>query len=87
MRDLLSWNVSLGRWADVHVRLHVSFLVLIVAVLHLCIGGPQNQSAWPALAGLAILFASVVAHELGHCLTVWKWGGRVERVVLGPWAD
>ena len=85
MRDLLSWNVSLGRWADVNVRLHVSFLVLIVVVLHLCSGGPDDRSVWPALAGLAILFAGVVAHELGHCLTVWKWGGRVERVVLGPW--
>jgi len=81
MRDLLSWNVSLGRWADVHVRLHVSFLVLITAVLHLgTAGGPA-----PALIGLAILFFSVVAHELGHCTAAWKCGGRVERMVLGPW--
>jgi Zn-dependent protease len=81
MRDLLSWNVSLGRWADVHVRLHVSFLVLITAVLHLGTGG----AAAPALVGLAILFFSVVAHELGHCTAAWKCGGRVDRIVLGPW--
>jgi stage IV sporulation protein FB len=96
MRDLLSWNVSLGRWADVHVRLHVSFLVLITAVLHL--GTSQNlgaeaegagsaagAGAAPALVGLAILFFSVVAHELGHCTAAWKCGGRVDRIVLGPW--
>jgi len=85
MRDLLSWNVSLGRWADVNLRLHVSFLVLIVTVLHLVAGRPETASQASALVGLAVLFLSVLAHELGHCTTAWKCGGRVERIVLGPW--
>ena len=85
MRDLLSWNVSLGRWAGVNVRLHVSFLVLIVTVLHMGADRTEPNSNVPALVGLAILFLSVVAHELGHCTAAWKLGGRIERSVLGPW--
>lgn len=85
MRNVLSWNVSLGCWADVQVRLHVAFLVLAAAVLHLCTGAAGNRDAGPALLGLSVLFVSVVAHELGHCMAVWRCGGRVDQVVLGPW--
>jgi stage IV sporulation protein FB len=85
MRNVLSWNVSLGRWADVQVRLHVAFLVLITAVLHLCTGPAAAREYAPALWGLTILFLSVVAHEFGHCVAVWRSGGRIEQVVLGPW--
>ncbi|MGC3969375.1 MAG: hypothetical protein QM775_19050 [Pirellulales bacterium] len=85
MRNVLSWNVSLGRWADVQVRLHVAFLVLITAVLHLCTGPAATREFGPALWGLTILFLSVVAHEFGHCVAVWRSGGRIEQVVLGPW--
>lgn len=85
MRNVLSWNVSLGCWADVQVRLHVAFLVLAAAVLHLCTGPAGDRDAAPSLLGLTVLFVSVVAHELGHCMAVWRCGGRVDQVVLGPW--
>ncbi|MBA4016710.1 MAG: hypothetical protein C0483_05935 [Pirellula sp.] len=85
MRNVLSWNVSLGCWADVQVRLHVAFLVLAAAVLHLCTGTAGDRDAGPALLGLTVLFASVLAHELGHCMAIWRCGGRVDQVVLGPW--
>lgn len=85
MRDLLSWNVSLGRWADVQVRLHVSFLVLILAVLHLSVPAEDAPISWPAVVGLLVLFAGVVAHECGHCFAAWKSGGRIDHVLLAPW--
>ncbi|MCE9608186.1 MAG: hypothetical protein K8U03_25150 [Planctomycetia bacterium] len=85
MRDLLSWNVSLGRWADVQVRLHVSFLVLIVAVLHLSTAPNDARIAVPTIAGLTVLLLSVIAHECGHCLAAWKSGGRIDHVLLAPW--
>src|SRR4051812_39978685 len=75
MRDLLTWNVSLGRWAGVDVRLHVSCIVLLLTVLHLGTGLPGERSPGPALVGLTILFLSVVAHELGHCMAAWTCGG------------
>jgi len=85
MRDLLSWNVSLGRWADVRVRLHVSFLVLILAVLHLSSAPDGARISMQAVVGLLVLLASVVAHECGHCFAAWKSGGRIDHVLLAPW--
>jgi len=85
MRDLLSWNVSLGRWAEVRVRLHVSFLVLILAVLHLSAAPEGSRISMSAVAGLLVLFLSVVAHECAHCFAAWKAGGKIDHVLLAPW--
>ncbi len=36
------------------------------------------------LAAWAILCASVIVHELGHCLAAWRLGGSTDLIVLGP---
>jgi len=36
------------------------------------------------LAAWAILCASVIVHELGHCLAAWRLGGTTDLIVLGP---
>lgn len=81
MRDLLGWNVSLGRWAGVQVRLHFFFLVFAVLALN-----PQFDQAGPAFGALALglLFVSVLLHELGHCVAAVRMGGRAEQIVLWP---
>jgi Zn-dependent protease len=85
MRDLLSWNVSLGRWrwAGVHVRLHVFFIVFAIVALFLC---TESQSAafWYVPASLFILIGSVLLHELGHCYGARRVGGRVDQLLLWP---
>ena len=45
MRDLLTWNISLGRWAGVQVRLHVFFVLFAVVALHLASQAPDPQPA------------------------------------------
>lgn len=83
MRDLLSWNLSLGRWGGVQVRLHVFFLLFIVVALHF--GSAANdQLFWETCAVLGILLASVLAHELGHCLAAWHMGGSADQILLWP---
>lgn len=84
MRDVLSWNLSLGRWAGVHVRLHVFFLLFIVLALHFCTQDPHGDDLWYGISALAILFLSVLAHELGHCVAARKTGGSAEQIVLWP---
>lgn len=83
MRDLLSWNLSLGRWGGVHVRLHVFFLLFIIIALHFGSAG-SDQLFWETCAVLGILVASVLAHELGHCLAAWRMGGSVDQLMLWP---
>ncbi len=80
MRELLSWNVSLGRWAGLQVRLHVFFVLLAALVLF----GPRHDMLAYALAALGILFLSVLLHELAHCWAAWRVGGHADQILLGP---
>lgn len=84
MRDLLSWNLSLGRWAGVHVRLHVFFLLFALVTVHVSMKDSQDRLLWYAVAGLAILLVSVLLHEFGHCFAALKVGGSAERIVVWP---
>jgi Zn-dependent protease len=81
MRDLLSWNLSLGRWRGVHVRLHVFFLLFALVALHF--GAREDLLPYTA-AALAILFVSALLHELGHCVAAWKVGGTADQILLWP---
>jgi stage IV sporulation protein FB len=81
MRDLLSWNLSLGRWSGVQVRLHVFFVLFALFALHYA---ARANVLWYGAASVAILFASVLAHEFGHCIAAWKTGGSADRILLWP---
>lgn len=82
MRDVLSWSLSLGRWAHVQVRLHAFFLLLGVFVLHVASVG--TWPLWYALSLLAILLVSLVLHEAAHVLAARRCGGRAEQVLIWP---
>ncbi len=77
------WSFVVARVASIDVRVHVSFLVLVLLFL---IGAPE-----PGLAGrlwsvvwLLVVFASVVAHELAHCVVARSRGGEVHEILLFP---
>lgn len=78
MRDLLSWNLSLGRWAGVRVRLHVFFVIFAILAL-----SPQGDPRYGAVA-LGILLASVLLHEIGHCVAARGVGGHADEILLWP---
>lgn len=81
MRELLSWNVSLGQWSGVQVRLHILFVLFAVVAIHF--GAVTGLLAY-SLMGLAVLAASVLAHEGGHCVAAWRLGSSAEQIVLWP---
>lgn len=83
MRDLLSWNLPLGRWAGVQVRLHVFFLLFVAVALQLDSSATESER-WETVMGLLILFASVLVHEFGHCLVAARMGGTVDQILLWP---
>ncbi|HVX10922.1 MAG TPA: site-2 protease family protein [Pirellulales bacterium] len=84
MRDLLGWNVPLGRWGGVQIRVHVFFLLFALIALHFGSTGSNEKLFWETAAVLAIFLSSVLAHEMGHCLAAWRVGGAVDQVVLWP---
>src|SRR5690349_9635779 len=79
MRDLLSWNFSLGRWGRVHVRLHVFFLLFAAVAVYL-----SGEHLAETLTVLGLLFVCVLAHEFAHCFMAWHVGGSAEQILIWP---
>jgi Zn-dependent protease len=77
------WSISLGRWWNVSVHLHIFFLLsALLALAFTLLPEPDLVSAGLMLVGL--LLASVALHEVGHSLAALRVGGKVDAIVLGP---
>ncbi|NLX56502.1 MAG: hypothetical protein GXY58_15450 [Planctomycetaceae bacterium] len=93
MRDPFQWSIRLGQLGGVAVRLHVFFLVFAAATFYFAIPDVLSVTAWWMAGGkllgitaatVAILFASVVLHELGHYLAARRVGIRPTAITIGP---
>jgi len=81
--NLLDWAAPMGSIAGVRLRIHLFFLVFIVARMLWSISRDSFGPGYMALS-LAVLVALVTLHELGHCLVCRAVGGEAEEVVLWP---
>ncbi|CCW34137.1 Zn-dependent protease [Chthonomonas calidirosea] len=69
--------------AGIPIRIHFTFLLLLVLVAATGIGGNQGHSLISVIY-VILLFACVVLHELGHALTARRYGIRTYDIVLYP---
>jgi Zn-dependent protease/CBS domain-containing protein len=79
-----SWSIPVGRLFGIEVRIHLTFLFLLVFVWST---EATTQDASVALRGLAlvgIVFGSVVLHELGHALVARGSGIPAKGIILLP---
>jgi stage IV sporulation protein FB len=81
---MMGWSISLGRIAGTEVRIHLTFLLLIVwfAVAAGSRGG--QAAAVEAVVFLLAVFACVLAHEYGHVLTARQFGIGTRDITLLP---
>jgi len=77
-----SGTVGLVRIFGVPVRLHFTFILLLIFLVFIGIGDRQS-GAMTAVYVLA-LFASVLLHELGHTLVARQYGIRTTEIVMYP---
>jgi len=77
-----SWSIPIGRLFGIELRLHFSFVVLLVFVALADPAGPGGSGR--SLALVAIIFGSVVLHELGHAVVALRAGLPVRGITLLP---
>jgi len=81
---MTTWSIPIGRIFGVNVRLHVTFLFLLLVVWFTESAAPAGVSPERGLALLGIIFGSVVLHELGHALVGMHERVSVRAIVLLP---
>lgn len=79
-----NWSIPAGRIFGVELRIHLSFLILLLFVWFTESAAHGNISAARGLALVAIIFGSVVLHELGHALVGMHAGVPAKAIVLLP---
>lgn len=76
------WSIRVGRYFGIPVRIHFTFLLLLVWV------GLQARSAGreaiPQIILILLLFACVVLHEFGHAGVARLFGVKTKDIVLYP---
>jgi Zn-dependent protease/CBS domain-containing protein len=75
-------SVELFKLFGVSVRLHFTFLLLLVFLLFIGIG--EKQSGWSTAVYILALFGSILLHELGHALVASRFGIRTVEIVMYP---
>ena len=83
-KAMRTWSIHAGRIFGVEIRIHLSFLLLLLFVLANEQMARNAISTWRGTALLAIVFGSVVLHELGHALIGKQSGIPPKGIVLLP---
>ncbi|TVQ59229.1 MAG: hypothetical protein EA379_11450 [Phycisphaerales bacterium] len=78
-----NWALTLGTVAGIRVRIHVFFVLFIVARLAYSL----LQDAWGfayALVAMSALFVLVLLHEFGHCFACRAVKGEADDILMWP---
>jgi stage IV sporulation protein FB len=75
---MLNASFPLGVYLDIRVRLHVTFLFVLIYRL------TAESGIFDSLRWTALLFLSVLLHEFGHCLACRSVGGQANEILMWP---
>ena len=79
-----SWSIPAGKIFGVDIRLHLSFLFVLLFVNVNLQTGHALANPWRGIALAAIVFASVILHELAYILLESRSGMAPRAIVLYP---
>ena len=80
----MQWSLPLGRVAGSEIRIHLTFLLLLmwIGIVHYQGGGAA--AATEGVLFVIAVFACVVLHELGHAIAARRYGISTPRITLLP---
>lgn len=78
------WSFPAGRLFGVDIRIHFTFLFLLVFVWFTQSATMGTGGAVRGLLLVGIIFGSVILHELGHALVARRYGLLVRSILLLP---
>lgn len=81
---MTTWSIPVGRLFGINLRLHLTFLFLLVVVWFTESAAPAGVAPERGLALLGIIFGSVLLHEMGHALVAMHERVTVRAIVLLP---
>lgn len=79
-----SWSIPVGRLFGIEIRIHLTFLFLLVFVWSTEAATQDASAALRGLALVGIVFGSVILHELGHALVARGSGIPAKGIILLP---
>jgi len=79
-----SWSIPAGRILGIELRIHLTFLFLLVFVWLTESASRGSVSIGRGLALVGIIFGSVVLHEVGHALMGMQAGVPAKAIILLP---
>ena len=81
-QPMLPGTIGTVRLFGVPVRLHFTFVLLLIFLLFIGIGSKQSGAI--SVAYVLALFGSVLLHEVGHTLVARHYGIRTLEIVMFP---
>jgi Zn-dependent protease/predicted transcriptional regulator len=81
---LRNWSIPVATVFGVEVRVHLTFLLLLVFVWLTQAAAPHGAGPERALGLVGIVFFSVVLHEMGHALAARRSGLAARSIILLP---
>lgn len=81
----MRWSLNIGRLVGIPIKVHFSLLVLL-AVLAVFYGGKGDPvtSLLAIVVMAAVVFGSILLHELGHALVARRYGVATREILLLP---
>ena len=79
-----SWSIPVGRLFGIEIRIHLTFLFLLVFLFSTEATTQDATAALRVLGLFGIVFGSVVLHELGHALVARGSGIPAKGIILLP---
>ncbi|MGA9527489.1 MAG: site-2 protease family protein [Terriglobales bacterium] len=79
-----NWSIPIGRLFGIEIRIHLTFLFLLVFVWGTEATAQDATAAIRGLGLVGIIFGSVVLHELGHALAARNSGIQAKGIILLP---